>query len=92
MSSSPKVWHIRDAKKPADGLYIGRAGKGQTGKWGNPFPIDRPLTKVDAQKIAERLPMLAELEYADAGARADTRAITGALCGLPYMGYHERLS
>ena len=69
MSPEQKVWNIRDVGKPSDGLYIGRAGHGQPGTWGNPFPIDRPLTGMDAQKITERLPMLAELGYAYKGAR-----------------------
>ena len=69
----PRVWHIKDTDKPSDALYIGRAGKGQTGVWGNPFSLTRPLTKRDVAKIAERMPHLAELEYARVGNRL-TRA------------------
>ena len=33
------VWHIRD-RRPGD-VYIGRAGKGEDGYFGNPFPLER---------------------------------------------------
>lgn len=65
----PQVWNIRDPHMPADALYIGRPGKGQSGKWGNPFPIDRPLTRETALKIEERMPYHYELGYAYEGAR-----------------------
>ena len=64
-----RVWNIRDPHRPADALYIGRAGKGQSGKWGNPFPIDRPLSRETALKIEERMPYHYELGYAYEGAR-----------------------
>ena len=38
MTIQAKVWNIRDAGKPADALYIGRAGKGRSGKWGQSLP------------------------------------------------------
>ena len=61
------MWNIRDVDRPIDGLYIGRAGKGQSGKWGNPFSLERPLTDSDVQKIGEPLPMWAELDWVRAG-------------------------
>ncbi len=69
MTIQAKVWSIRDAGKPADALYIGRGGKGRSGKWGNPFPIDRPLSWETVAKIEERLPYLHELGYSYEGAR-----------------------
>lgn len=69
MTTQAKVWNIRDANGPADALYIGRPGKGQPGKWGNPFPIDRLLSRETVLKIEERMPYLSELDYAYEGAR-----------------------
>ena len=77
----PKVWNIKDVDKPSDGLYIGRAGQGESGTWGNPFPINRPLTKSEARKIAKRLPLLAELGYAYAGARLTRKQSLGLYAG-----------
>ena len=66
-TKEPRVWNIRDSNKPSDALYIGRAGKNMPGKWGNPFSLVRPLTRQDVDKITERMPLLAELEYVWAG-------------------------
>ena len=64
-----RVWHFHDPQRPADALYVGRPGKGQSGKWGNPFPIDGPLSADTVTKIEERMPYLHELGYAYEGAR-----------------------
>ena len=36
-----KVWNINDPKVPGDAVYIGRAGKGHDGRYGNPFRLGR---------------------------------------------------
>lgn len=87
-----KVWNIRDPRRPADALYIGRPGKGQSGRWGNPFPIDRPLSRETALKIEERMPHLYELGYAYEAARL-TREQSLQLYGeyLSWAVTNERL-
>lgn len=39
----PRVWNKRDPNVPADAVYVGRPTK-----WGNPFPIGRDRTRVQA--------------------------------------------
>ena len=63
----PRVWNIRDINKPEHALYIGMAGQGQSGHWGNPFSLTRPLSAADVAKITERMPYMAELQYVRAG-------------------------
>lgn len=50
-----KVWNIKEPGVPATALYIGRAGKGKGGKWGNPFELNKRLTAEDMRKIRSRL-------------------------------------
>lgn len=67
-TTEARVWDVRNANLPGDTFYIGRPGRGRDGKWGNPFPLHRPLTIAEAEKIEDRLPLIAELGYAHAGA------------------------
>ena len=66
---SAKVWNMSDSNKPAGALYIGRAGRGEAGKWGNPFSLTKPLDAGEVAKICERLPEFAEMEYVRVGSR-----------------------
>ena len=87
-----KVWNIRDKDRPADAFYIGRAGNGEPGTWGNPFPIGKPLSEEDARKIAERLQVIAEIGYAHAGARLTRKQSLELYAGyLPWAIRTERL-
>lgn len=87
-----RVWNIRDKERPADAVYIGRAGKREPGAWGNPFSIGKPLSEEGARKIAERLPMIAEIGYAHAGARLTREQSLELYAGyLPWAIRNERL-
>ena len=66
-----RVWNMGDVGKPDDALYIGRPGKGQPGKWGNPFALGSRLSGADFHKVAERMPLVAELDWVCAGAVID---------------------
>lgn len=44
----PRVVNL---KKDKYSIYIGRPGKSQNGKYGNPFPIDKEVSRVEAERL-----------------------------------------
>ena len=66
-----QVWNIRDPRAPKDALYIGRSGKGRSGKWGNPFQINKPLTRSELNKITSRLSEIHNMRQYSVGQRLD---------------------
>jgi len=38
----PKVWNVKDKKRPVDAIFIGRDSK-----WGNPFHVGRDGTRYE---------------------------------------------
>lgn len=46
--STPRVWNMRDRKRPKDAVYVGRPSK-----WGNPFVIGRDGSREEVIALFE---------------------------------------